>query len=247
MRQLKSEEVERQDWCFPGFGVPKANGQIVFVIDFQNLYHQLERQEYPLTPVEEIFQSVGSFVHAASINLNMGYLHINLAQYARNILTVALSFGSYECTKLPMVVMLATDIFQSRMVSVFADMGPDKPIPYTNDILIFAGKTFEEHLAILELVGGFVHAASINLNMGHLHINLAQYARNILTVALSFGFYKCTKLPIVVMLATDIFQSRMVSVFADMGPDKPIPYINDILIFAGNTFEEHLAILDQNF
>ena len=32
-----------------------------------------------------------------------------------------------------------------------------------------------------------------------------------------FGFYKCTKLPMEVMLATDIFQGRMVSVFADMG------------------------------
>jgi hypothetical protein len=49
-----------------------------------------------------------------------------------------------------MGVMLATDIFQSRMVSVFADIGPDKRIPYINDILIFAGKTCKEHLAILE-------------------------------------------------------------------------------------------------
>jgi hypothetical protein len=46
--------------------------------------------------------------------------------------------------------ILATDIFQSRMVSVFADMGPDKPIPYIKDILISAGKTFKEHIAILE-------------------------------------------------------------------------------------------------
>jgi hypothetical protein len=80
----------------------------------------------------------------------MGYLHINLAQSACNILTVVMSFGFYECTKLPMGVMPATDIFQSRMVSVFADMGPDKPVPYIKDILISAGKTFEEHLALLE-------------------------------------------------------------------------------------------------
>ncbi len=32
-------------------------------------------------------------------------------------------FGFYECTKLPMEVMPATDIVHSRMVSVFADMG----------------------------------------------------------------------------------------------------------------------------
>jgi hypothetical protein len=49
-----------------------------------------------------------------------------------------------------MGVMQATNIFQSRMVSVFADMGPDKPVPYINNILISAGKTFEEHLTLLE-------------------------------------------------------------------------------------------------
>jgi hypothetical protein len=49
-----------------------------------------------------------------------------------------------------MGVRPATDIFQSRMVSVFADMGLDKPIPYTNNIFISSGNTFEEHLAILE-------------------------------------------------------------------------------------------------
>ncbi len=47
------------------------------------------------------------------------------------------------------------------------------------------------------------------------------------------------------MPATNIFQSRMVSFFADMGPDKPVPYINDILISAGKTFEEHLALLKE--
>ncbi len=80
----------------------------------------------------------------------MGYFHINLAQSARNILTVAMSFGFYKCTKLPMGVMPATDIFQSRMVSVFVDMGLDKPVPYIDNILISAGKTFKEHLTLLE-------------------------------------------------------------------------------------------------
>jgi hypothetical protein len=109
------------------------------VINFQNLNHQLEQQEYPLTPAEEIIQSVGSFMYATSLDLNMGYLHINLAQPARNILAVVMSFGFYERTNLPMGVMPATDVFQSRMVSVFADMGPNKPVPYIDNILISAG------------------------------------------------------------------------------------------------------------
>jgi hypothetical protein len=37
----------------------------------------------------------------------------------------------------------------------------------------------------------------------------------------------------------------MVSVFAEMGPDKPVPHINVIIISAGNTFEEHLTLLEE--
>jgi hypothetical protein len=44
--------------------------------------HQRKRQEYPLAPPEDIFQSVGGFVYATSIEFNMGYLHMNLAQSA---------------------------------------------------------------------------------------------------------------------------------------------------------------------
>jgi hypothetical protein len=138
----------------PGFGDHKKYGQIRFVINFWNLNHQLDQQEYPLMRAKEIFPLVGVFVYAISLDLNMGYLHKNLALLARNILTVIMSFGFYECRKLPIGVMLATDIFQSRMVSVFADMGPDKPIPYINNILISSRKTFKEHLAILEEILG---------------------------------------------------------------------------------------------
>ncbi len=111
MRHLNPEEVKRWDWCFPHFGIPKKNGQIKFMINFQNLNHQLEWREYPLTPAKEIFQSVWSFVYATSFDLNMRCLHINLAQSACDILTVVKSFGFYKCTKLPMGVMPATNIF----------------------------------------------------------------------------------------------------------------------------------------
>jgi hypothetical protein len=73
--------------AYQGLEFPKRM-EIRFVINFQHLNHQLEQRELPLTPAEEIFQLVGSFVYATSLNLNMGYLHINLAQSALNILTV---------------------------------------------------------------------------------------------------------------------------------------------------------------
>jgi hypothetical protein len=39
----------------------------------------------------------------------------------------------------------------------------------------------------------------------------------------------------------------MVSIFADMGPEKPIPYIDDIIHLKGATFKIHLDIMDKIF
>ncbi len=72
LRRLSPEEIEGRDWCFPAFGVPKKNGKIRFVINFQSVNNQLEQREYPLNTAEEIFHSIGGFTWATSLNLNMG-------------------------------------------------------------------------------------------------------------------------------------------------------------------------------
>ena len=79
----------------------------------------------------------------------MGYPSIPLDEEARNILTIITPFGAYECLTLPMGVMPASDIFQARMVDLFANMGKNRPYPYIDDILHFKGDTFEEHIEIL--------------------------------------------------------------------------------------------------
>jgi hypothetical protein len=61
-----------------------------------------------------------------------------------------------------------------------------------------------------------------------------------------FGYFKCLVLPMSVMPATDIFQSRMVGIFKSMAiKRKPNPYINDIFHSKGDSFSEHLEILDE--
>jgi hypothetical protein len=42
MRRLSPEKIEGQEWCFPAYGVPKKNGNIRFVINFQSIKNQLE-------------------------------------------------------------------------------------------------------------------------------------------------------------------------------------------------------------
>jgi hypothetical protein len=79
--------------------------------------------------------------------------------------------------------------------------------------------------------------------MGYPSIPLDEEARSILTIITPFGAYKCLTLPMGVMPASDIFQAQMVDLFANMGKNRPYPYIDDILHFKGDTFKEHIEIL----
>ncbi len=139
---MRKDKFEAREWAFPAFGVPKKN-----FIDFRRLNTELVRREYPLSTTEEILTSVRRFLYASSLDL--GYLSIPLNAATRDILTIVMPFGAYECLILPMGVMPATDIFQARMVHVFADMGERRPFPYVDDILHFKGGSFEQHLEIL--------------------------------------------------------------------------------------------------
>ena len=80
----------------------------------------------------------------------MGYPSIPLNNDARKNLTIVMPFEAYECLTLPMGVMPASDLFQARMVHIFADMNKQRPFPYIDDILHFKGGMFEEHLSILD-------------------------------------------------------------------------------------------------
>jgi hypothetical protein len=59
-------------------------------------------------------------------------------------------FGAFECLTLPMGVMPASNLFQARMIHIFAPMKNLRPFPYIDDVLHFKGQTFEEHLSILD-------------------------------------------------------------------------------------------------
>ena len=99
---------------------------------------------------------------------------------------------------------------------------------------------------MLTSVGGFTFASSIDLNMGYLSIPLDEASRKILTIVSLEGFFECLVLPMGVKPATDIFQSRMVATFSHMDESrKPNPYLDDILHTKGESFDEHLNILDE--
>ena len=104
------------------------------------------------------------FDQATTLDFNMGYLSMPLTQEARKILTVVFPFGLFECLVLPQWIVPATDIFQLRMVALFAPMMDTKPDPYLDDILHTKGDTLEEYVSILREILRRIQEAGLKCN-----------------------------------------------------------------------------------
>lgn len=163
--KLTAKEVELGNWAFPTFGVPKKNGQIRIVADLRKVNNMIERSEFHIPVIEDTLIGIQGFSFATKINLNIGYQALHLDNYAKSILQIIFPFGVYEYQVLPMGVKPATDLFQSRIVQLFAQMKKEeRPMCYIDDILHVTCGSFEEHLRILKIILRLLSEVGMQVN-----------------------------------------------------------------------------------
>ena len=72
------KKVNRSEWAAPTFIVPKKDGTIRFISDFRELNKRIKRKPYPLPKIQDLLIRLEGFQYATSLDLNMGYYHIEL-------------------------------------------------------------------------------------------------------------------------------------------------------------------------
>ena len=102
------------------------------------------------------------FKYATSLDLNMGYYHIELNPASREMCTIVLPFGKYEYQRLPMGLCNSPDIFQEKMSELME--GLDFVRTYIDDLLCLTKGTFEDHLEKLERVFARLSRAGLRVN-----------------------------------------------------------------------------------
>ena len=102
-------------WASPSFLMPKKDGSVRFLTDFRQVNQRLVRKPYPLPKILDIMQTLEGFTYATTLDLNMGYYTIKLDSDAQKVCTIVTPYGKYSYQRLPMGVMAAPDIFQSKM------------------------------------------------------------------------------------------------------------------------------------
>ena len=95
-------QVNQSEWAAPTFIIPKKDGSVRFISDFRELNKRIKRKPFPIPKIQDMLLKLEGFQYATSLDLNMGYYHIELSPDSKKLCTVVLPWGKYEYQRLPM-------------------------------------------------------------------------------------------------------------------------------------------------
>ena len=128
------EEVkEHTDW---------VNSYVIVEKDTGNLNEAWEREPYHTRSVDEITAKLQGMTVFTIVDFKKGYWMVVLHPDSRRLTCMALPFGRFQWTCLPMGTVVAQDIFQSKLDAIFIGM---EGVTGIADDKIIAGKDEMEH------------------------------------------------------------------------------------------------------
>ena len=156
------KKVNRSEWAAPTFIIPKKDGTVRFISDFRELNKRIKRKPYPIPKIQDLMLKLGQFMYGTSLDLNMGYYHIELDPFSKELCTIVLPWGKYEYQRLPMGLCNSPDIFQEKMSTLMSDI--ENVRAYIDDLLLLTSGTWEDHLDQLDKVLTRLKEAGLKVN-----------------------------------------------------------------------------------
>ena len=90
------KKVNNSQWAAPSFLIPKKDGSVRFINDFRELNKRIKRKPYPIPQIQDMLLKLEGFQYATSLDLNMGYYHIELTPGSKQLCTLVFPFDKYE-------------------------------------------------------------------------------------------------------------------------------------------------------
>ena len=87
------KKVNRSEWAAPTFIIPKKDGTVHFISDFRELNKRIKRKPFPIPKIQDLMQKLEGFQYGTSLDLNMGYYHIELSPASKKIMYHCLALG----------------------------------------------------------------------------------------------------------------------------------------------------------
>ncbi len=156
------KRVNRSQWAAPTFLIPKKDGTVRFISDFRELNKRIKRRPYPIPHIQDMLLNLEGFKYATSLDLNMGYYHLELDDDAKELCTIVLPFGKFEYQRTPMGLCNSPDIFQEKMNELF--QGLDFVRAYIDDLLCITKGDLDDHLGKLDGILTRLGEAGLKIN-----------------------------------------------------------------------------------
>ena len=106
-------KVNHSEWAAPAFIIPKKDGSVRFISDFRELNLRIKRKPYPIPKISDLMLKLEGFQYGTSLDLNMGYYHIELNPASRKLCTIVLPWGSMNIKDFPWACVIV-QIFSKR-------------------------------------------------------------------------------------------------------------------------------------
>ena len=91
-------------------------------LDPRDLNEALEREPYYTRSIEEILGKFHGMTRFTIADFNKGYWMVELHPASRKLMIMALDIGRFQWTRLPMGSIIAQDVFQRKLDSIFLDI-----------------------------------------------------------------------------------------------------------------------------
>ena len=111
-------------------------------LDPRDLNEALEREPYHIHSVDEITAKLQGMTVFTIVDFKKGYWIVVPHPDSRKLTCMALPFGRFQWTQLPMSTVIAQDIFQSKLDSIFIGM---EGVTGIADDMVIAGRDKMEH------------------------------------------------------------------------------------------------------
>ena len=128
------KQINASEWATPTFIISKKDATVRFISDFCELNKHIEHKPFPIPKIQDLLVKLEKFQHAMSLDLNMGYYHIELMPFSKRLCTIITPWGKDEYQQLPMGLCNSPDIFQEHMFELFSDL--EYVQVYINDLLV---------------------------------------------------------------------------------------------------------------
>ena len=149
------------EWCAGIVPVPKKNNKVRICVDLTHLNRAVEREAYPLKPVDYNLALLGTSKIFTKLDAASGFWQLPLHPDSQLLTTFITPFGRYGFKRLPFGISSAPEIFQRAMSQILVDI--PGVICHMDDILIHSGDK-ADHDAKVRQVLKLLSDAGVTLN-----------------------------------------------------------------------------------